>query len=77
VFVPWYGFWFPAGVPEAHVARIRNEVAKALGDPEMRRSFAEQGFVPIGSTAAEFRKIIMDEIEANKRLAAKIGLVPE
>jgi tripartite-type tricarboxylate transporter receptor subunit TctC len=77
VFVPWYGFWFPAGVPETHVARIRNEVAKALDDPEMRRSFAEQGFVPVGSTPAEFRKIITDEIEANKRLAAKIGLVPE
>ncbi len=77
VFVPWYGIWFPAGTPESYVTRIRNEVAKALEDPEVKRGFAEQGFVPVSSTSAEFRKTIADEIEANKRLAAKIGLTPE
>jgi tripartite-type tricarboxylate transporter receptor subunit TctC len=77
VFVPWYGLWFPANTPDTHVNRIRNEVAKAIEDPEVKRSLAEQGFVPVGSTAAEFRKIIVSEIEANKRLAAKIGLVPQ
>jgi tripartite-type tricarboxylate transporter receptor subunit TctC len=76
-FAPWYGFWFPAGTPEAYVTRIRSEVAKAIEDPEVRRSFAEQGFAPVASTAAEFRKIIADEIEANRRLASRIGLVPE
>jgi len=77
VFVPWYGLWFPASTPEPYVTRIRNEVARALEDPEVRRSFAEQGFVPVGSTSADFRKTIVDEIEANRRLATRIGLVPE
>jgi tripartite-type tricarboxylate transporter receptor subunit TctC len=77
LFVPWYGLWFPAGTPEPYVARIRGEVAKALQDPEVRRSLAEQGFVPVGSTSAEFAKTIVAEIEANRRLAAKIGLKPE
>lgn len=77
VFVPWYGLWFPAATPEPYVARIRGEVAKALEDPEIRRTFAEQGFVPVGSTSAEFTKTIVAEIEANRRLAAKIGLKPE
>lgn len=76
-FAPWYGLWFPAGTPEPYVARIRGEVAKAVSDPEIRRSFAEQGFVPVGSTPADFRKTIIDEIEANRRLAAKIGLAAE
>jgi len=77
VFVPWYGLWFPAHTPNQYVTRIRNEVAKALEDQEIRRAFAEQGFVSVGSTSAEFAKIIVNEIEANKRLAAKIGLTPE
>ena len=77
VFVPWYGLWFPAGTPEAYVGRIRGEVAKALQDPEVRRSFSDQGFVPVGSTASEFAKTIVAEIEANRRLAEKIGLKPE
>lgn len=77
VFVPWYGFWFPAGTPNQYVNRIRNEMAKAMEDPEMKRAFAEQGFAPASSTAAEFTKTIVAEIEANRRLAAKIGLTPE
>lgn len=77
VFVPWYGLWFPAGTPQAYVDRMRDEVAKALEDGEIRRGFAEQGFVPVGSTPAEFSKIIAREIQMNRQLAAKIGLEPQ
>lgn len=76
-FVPWYGLWFPAATPQPYVTRIRDEVAKAMDDPEMKRAFGEQGFVPVASTPAEFAKIISQEIETNKRLAAKIGLEPQ
>jgi len=77
VFVPWYGFWFPARTPGAYVNWVRNEMVKALEDPAIRRAFAEQGFVPAGTTSAEFAQTIAAEIDANKRLAAKIGLTPE
>lgn len=76
-FVPFYGLWFPAGTPTQYVTRIQSEVAKALEDTEIKRAFEDQGFVPVGSTSAEFSKIILDEIETNRRLAAKIGLAPE
>jgi tripartite-type tricarboxylate transporter receptor subunit TctC len=76
-FVPWYALWFPARTPEAYVTRIRNEVASALQDPEIKAAMGEQGFVPVGSTPAEFAKIVVDEIQLNRRLAAKIGLQPE
>lgn len=77
VFVPWYGFWFPAGTPNQYVNRIRSEMAKAMDDAEMKRAFAQQGFAPANSTPAEFSKTIIAEIDSNKRLAAKIGLTPE
>ena len=76
-YLVWYGFWFPGGTPNQYATRMRNEMAKALEDPEVRRSFAEQGFVPVASTPAEFTKTILADIEANKRLAARIGLKPE
>jgi tripartite-type tricarboxylate transporter receptor subunit TctC len=76
-YVPWYGIWFPARTPAAYVTRMRNEVVAALQDPEIRAGMAEQGFVPAGSTPAEFAKIIIDEIQTNRRLAAKINLQPE
>ncbi|MGE5465718.1 MAG: Bug family tripartite tricarboxylate transporter substrate binding protein [Methanocella sp.] len=76
-FVPWYGLWFPAGIPQPYVSRIRDEVARALDDAEIRRGLAGQGFVPVGSTSAEFAKLILHEIEMNRQLAAKIGLEPQ
>jgi tripartite-type tricarboxylate transporter receptor subunit TctC len=77
VYTPWYGLWYPAGTPPEYVTRMRNEVAKALQDPEVKRSFAEQGFVAVGSTPAEFAKIIADEIDNNKRLALKIDFTAQ
>jgi tripartite-type tricarboxylate transporter receptor subunit TctC len=77
VFVPWYGLWFPARTPDAYVKRMRNEVVTALQDPDIRAGMGEQGFAPAGSTPAEFAKIIADEIQTNRRLAAKINLQPE
>ena len=73
VYTPWYGLWYPAGTPTEYVTRMRQEVVKALEDPEVKRSFAEQGYVTVGSTPAEFAKVIADEIDANKRLATKIN----
>jgi tripartite-type tricarboxylate transporter receptor subunit TctC len=77
VYLPWYGYWFPAGTPRPIVNRMRNEMARALEDPEVRKAFAEQGFVPVGSTPDEFAKTIVNEIELNRGLAARIGLKPE
>ena len=73
VYTPWYGLWYPAGTPMEYVTRMRQEVVKALEDPEVKRAFAEQGYVTVGSTPAEFAKVIADEIDANKRLATKIN----
>ena len=76
-YAPWYGLWFPAGTPQEYVARIRGEVSRALADPEVARAFAEQGFVPVGSTPAEFSKAIVDEMDFNRKLVARIGLEPQ
>ncbi len=72
VYTPWYGFWFPAGVSAEYVNRIRNEVAKLLEDPDIKRAFAEQGFATVGSTPAEFSKVIANEITMNKKLATRV-----
>ena len=76
-YVPWYALWFPARTPAAYVTRIRNEVVTALQDPEVKTAMGEQGFVPVGSSPAEFAKVVVEEIQSNRRLAAKINLQPE
>lgn len=79
VFAPWYGIWFPAGTPEQHVTRIRSEMLRALQHPDVKRVYTLEGFIP-GNGAlspAEITKKIADEIESNRRLAARIGLKAE
>ncbi len=76
-YVVWYGMWFPAGAPTEYVTRIRAEVVKAFEDPETKRTFAEQGYVPVASTPQEFSKTIVEDIEFHRRLVARIGLTPQ
>jgi tripartite-type tricarboxylate transporter receptor subunit TctC len=76
-FVGWYGLWFPAGTPSAHVNRIQAEVAKAVKDPVVRQRLEEQGLEGVGSTTAEFAKIIEEEFALNKKLTASMGIVPQ
>ncbi|MBI2293851.1 MAG: tripartite tricarboxylate transporter substrate binding protein, partial [Betaproteobacteria bacterium] len=76
-YVVWYGMWCPAGAPTEYVTRIRAEVVKAFEDPEMKRTFAEQGYVPVASTPQEFSKTIVEDIEFHRKLVARIGLTPQ
>ena len=73
----WYALWFPAGVPHEYVERIYREVATALTDPDVRRNYDEQGLIPVGNRPEEFAKAILEEIEFNRKLTMKIGVVPE
>jgi len=77
LFVPWYGLWFPAGTPQEYADLMQREVAKAFEHPDVKQAFATQGFVPVASTSAEFQKVIGEEIESNRILAAKINLTPQ
>ena len=52
-------------------------VIRALEDPGTKRSFAELGLVPVGSTPQEFSKTIVDDIEFHRRLVKQIGLAPQ
>jgi tripartite-type tricarboxylate transporter receptor subunit TctC len=69
---PFYGYWYPAGVPKEIVNKTRNEIVKVLEMPETKKAFFDQGFEVVGSTPDEFAKVVAQEIELNKRLAKTI-----
>lgn len=76
-YAAWYGMWFPAGTPTEYVTRIHSEVVKAFDDPATKRTFAEQGLVPIVSTPQEFAKTVADDLAFHRQLVARMGLVPQ
>src|SRR5512145_1352757 len=53
-FAPEIGLLAPAGTPPAIVARMSQEVARALKSPEVAQRFAQLDIEPVGSTPAEY-----------------------
>ena len=50
----WHGFFAPAKVPPAIVARLHAEAVAALQTPMVSKRFQELGITPVGNTPAEF-----------------------
>jgi tripartite-type tricarboxylate transporter receptor subunit TctC len=72
---PFYtGVYLPAKTPPAIVARLHDEIAKALEAPAVRERLAGLGVESMPQTVAEFGKFFRDDVAANIALvkAAKI-----
>ena len=60
----WFGLVAPSGTPEETLDIIRLALDKAVKDPEVSQKLRNMGLSPVGSTSAEFLKII--ERDADK-----------
>lgn len=72
----WHGLVAPAGTPPAIVNYLHDQTVKALASPEVRKSFADAGIVPVSSTPAELAKFTADEIERWRNVIRKAGIEP-
>jgi tripartite-type tricarboxylate transporter receptor subunit TctC len=71
----WNGFLAPTGTPEPVVARLQQEVAAAARHPEVRKRMTDVGAEPSGSTQAEMRAMLRDQISKVKPLVEELKLV--
>lgn len=69
----WNGVLVPAATPAPIVARLAAAVQKAAADPEVRKTLADQGSVPVGNTPQEFKKALAPEVEKWARLVKLSG----
>jgi tripartite-type tricarboxylate transporter receptor subunit TctC len=58
----WYGLLFPAGTPSAIVARMGEAVAQLMRGDAMRERLSALGAEPIGSSPAEFARVLKSEV---------------
>jgi tripartite-type tricarboxylate transporter receptor subunit TctC len=58
----WFGFFAPAGTPPAVVARLNDELNKAMQSPDIVAKFAEQGLSSRRNTPEEFSAYLRSEI---------------
>jgi tripartite-type tricarboxylate transporter receptor subunit TctC len=73
----WFGMVAPAGTPQPIVDRLQKEIAAVLNTPEMQKRLEIEGADPVGNTAAEFGKVIKDEIAMWESVAKAAGIKPQ
>jgi tripartite-type tricarboxylate transporter receptor subunit TctC len=76
-FNTWVGVAMPKGTPKEIVDRLRAGLVGALAASDVQAVLRDQGAVPVGSTAEQFRKFVRDEVEKSDRIVAQAGIQPE
>lgn len=70
----WFGLMAPAGTPASAIATLHRETAKALGDPNLRKTLVELGMIPIGNSPEEFAAAVKAEIPYWDMVIKTLGL---
>jgi tripartite-type tricarboxylate transporter receptor subunit TctC len=73
----WLGIMTPAGTPRAIVDRLNAEITKTTGRPDIRKSWLEQGAVPMSMTPGEFEKYLNADIAKWARVVKLSGARPD
>jgi len=70
----WNGFVVPARTPDAIVARLNAEIAKAIAEPDMGKRLAELGLVPKTSTPQELQAVYEADVERWRSVIERANL---
>ena len=59
----WYGLLAPARTPAPVIAKLHDAVVAALAEPDMRAKLIRSGAIPASTSAAEFGRLMRDELD--------------
>jgi tripartite-type tricarboxylate transporter receptor subunit TctC len=71
----WNGFLAAKGTPDAIVAKLQQEIAAAAKHPDIQKRMTEVGAEPSGSTQAEMRDMLREQVSKVKPLVEELKLV--
>jgi tripartite-type tricarboxylate transporter receptor subunit TctC len=70
----WYAAFAPKGTPPAIIAKLNDEMSKALADPAMQESFTRGSMEPTGGSAQDLGKLARADSEKYERLVRELHL---
>lgn len=70
----WQGLFAPAGLPPRVLDRLHGAVKHAVGSEEFKNFAHSGGYVPAGSTPAEFRKQLLADYKGFVEIAKLVDL---
>jgi len=75
--VTWHGVMVPAATPRDTVLRVNREIQAVLGEPDIRRRFADGGLDITGGTPEEFGAILKRDYTKYGKILTGAGIKPE
>ncbi|OAI51852.1 hypothetical protein AYO46_07155 [Betaproteobacteria bacterium SCGC AG-212-J23] len=73
----WVALWGPAGMSPELVNKINGDVRKALADPGTKTKLENLGNTTADLSAAEFAKLVREELDSTRHLLQKAGVKPQ
>jgi len=73
----WNGLAAPRNTPAAVIEKLNKEINAGLADPKIKAQLANLGGTVIAGSAADFGKLIADEIEKWRKVVTSAGIKPE
>jgi tripartite-type tricarboxylate transporter receptor subunit TctC len=70
----WTAIAAPPGLPKAVADKIRNDIAKALAEPDVREKFVSFGYEPFTPSREEFNQYIQSESTASPASSSRPAL---
>jgi len=69
----WFGILAPAGTPKPVIAKLNDEINKALKEPAVRKAIEAEGGEVLGGTPEKFAALIKSEITSWGQLVKSSG----
>jgi len=73
----WLGLMAPAGTPKPVIDRLNGEITKIVTRADVRKTWQEQGAVPMTMTPGEFDKYLNDDIAKWAKVVKFSGARPD
>jgi tripartite-type tricarboxylate transporter receptor subunit TctC len=71
----WNGFLVPKNTPEPVIARLQQEIAAAAKHPDVVKRMTDVGAEPSGSTQAEMREMLREQVGKVRPIVEELKLV--
>lgn len=73
----WNGFLAPKGTPEPIIARLQQEISAAVKHPDVQKRMNDVGAEPSGSTQAEMRDMLRQQVAQVRPVVEELKLLVE
>ena len=70
----WLGVFVPQGTPPAIVARLNEEIGKALADPAIKKNLEDSAQEPVGGSSEAFAKLVRDDYAKFEKLVKELNI---